>query len=96
MTSKNKLKLELNIRDGAVPVSDPGKKTIKNIATLEDCQRSYMKIRDSLDIGASQLSEGHVYDQDNKHIARISYNGRLWNTKTWEPGDEPISEAPKI
>jgi hypothetical protein len=95
MTSKNKLKLELNIRDGAGWI-EPGKKTIKNIATLEDCQRAYIEIRDSLDIGASHLSEGHVYDQDNKHIARISYNGRLWNTKTWEPGDEPIIEAPKI
>lgn len=62
---------------------------------LVDCQRAYLKVRDDLGVGASQISQGEVFDQYGQCVAHISYNGRLWEPLRWSPDMKPIAEAPK-
>jgi hypothetical protein len=68
---------------------------VKHIPDLETAQRAYVNMRDNLDLGASQFSSGEVFDEMGQHIARISYNGRLWPAGPWSPETEPLAEAPK-
>ena len=48
--------------------------------------------------GATGMPEGLVYDASGTTptlVARVSWNGKLWALKPWEPGDEPLfSPAP--
>lgn len=68
---------------------------IKELATLEDAQRAYVEARDASDLGASRFLPGDVFDQTPEHVARISYNGRLWTPDPLTTGGEPIAEAPR-
>ena len=61
---------------------------------LEECQRAYIKKRDETGYGASKFSSGDVFDERGQHIARISYNGKLWEALAPRPGMEPLALAP--
>jgi len=67
---------------------------IKELPTLEAAQRAYVEVRDASDLGASRFLPGEVFDQTPEHVARISYNGRLWTPDPLTAGGEPIAEAP--
>lgn len=55
--------------------------------SLKDAQRIIVEYRDKRNLGSSVFAGGQVYDDNNKEIARISYNGRVW-----EPGEYPTPE----
>jgi hypothetical protein len=67
---------------------------VRHQTSLTDCQREYIKLRESVGLGASFFGEGEVFDQFGQLVARISYNGRIWAPTPWRPGDEPVAEAP--
>jgi hypothetical protein len=50
---------------------------------LESLVKLYNKARDNSNEGASTWPDGFLYDKD-KLIARISYNGRLWEPVAWD------------
>lgn len=55
-----------------------------NKGNLKDLLSQYRKIRDKSNCGASTWPDGKLYLK-NKCIARISYNGRIWENKPWSP-----------
>ena len=67
---------------------------VEGLRTLEAAQRAYMEARDASDLGASRFLPGDVFDQTPEHVARISYNGRLWTPDPLSAGGDPIAEAP--
>lgn len=72
----------------------PRVRWLRTIKTLTDCQRHYIAARDESDLGASCFGPGHVFDEAGQHVARISYNGRLWGPEEWTPGQQVVAEAP--
>ncbi|MCR9276231.1 MULTISPECIES: hypothetical protein [unclassified Mameliella] len=64
--------------------------------TLEEAQAAYITWRDESGLGGSDFASGEVFDQFGQHIARISYNGRLWEPLPWHPGMSCLAEAPTI
>lgn len=73
---------------------------IKHRMTLAGCQKSYIELRNAFASetghGASGFGEGHVFDNYGQHVARISYNGRIWEPLPWHPGMQPVAEAPEV
>lgn len=69
---------------------------LRGFETVEDCQRAYIAARQASGLGASQFGEGNLFDQAGQHLARISYNGRLWSPVPWHSGLAPLAEAPEI
>ena len=69
---------------------------VADLPTLADAQLKYVRLRDVTGYGASQFSSGEIYDQNGHHVARISYNGRLWDAAIWTADMDPIAEAPEL
>lgn len=53
------------------------------VAHLAAAAVKYDELREASGLGARDWSDGRVLTMDNVILARISYNGRLWN-----PDDE--------
>lgn len=66
---------------------------VTNIRTLEDTQISYLKSVAAADLGASKFLPGEVFDEAGQHIARISYNGRMWGAEDFAPGKNPVADG---
>jgi hypothetical protein len=68
------------------------KKKIIEVESFEEASRIFCKAR------------GHKHPRffpdatirliDGPDVARISYNGNVWEPKVWEYGDEPILRVP--
>ncbi|MBM4072623.1 MAG: hypothetical protein FJ271_27405 [Planctomycetes bacterium] len=58
---------------------------------LADASKVYCRIRAKRP--SSRFPEGRVTDETGNFVARISYNGRVWASPTWQPGETPIMEA---
>jgi hypothetical protein len=84
------VRLKINHECGCVEIA-----WLTKAKTLAEAQRLFIERRDLLDLGASRLGDGEVYDQKARKIARISYNGRLWSPEDWTPGTKPLAEAPQ-
>ena len=69
---------------------------VRDLHSLEAAQRAYVEARDASDLGASRFLPGDVFHQasEGAHVARISYNGRLWTPDPLTAGGYPIAEAP--
>lgn len=65
---------------------------IRGLTKLTECQRAFATLRDTGGYGASQMGDGNIFDEAGQHIARISYNGRLW--RPWMETQGPIAEFP--
>jgi hypothetical protein len=53
------------------------------ISSIRDARRNWITFRDETGIGASDVAFVLVSD-NGKQVARISYNGRVWNPTTGE------------
>lgn len=60
------------------------------VRSLERASEMYCEARDASGLGASDVPEAKVVNESGKSIARISYNGRVWPSQPWHPGQEPI------
>ena len=69
---------------------------LPDIRTLDDAQTIYLRERDASGLCTSRFLPGEVFDQApaRAHIARISYDGRLWAPDPLTTGGAPIAEAP--
>lgn len=68
------------------------------VESIEDAQRKWIKFQETADgggpVGVSKVGNGvQITDQNGKFVARISFNGRVWNGE----GDDAkvIAEAPR-
>jgi hypothetical protein len=71
-----------------------GRRYSTRVQCLEAAQAAYLELRTALDAGASRMGDGMVIDAAGVVVARISWNGRVWAGRDWQPGDRPILEAP--
>lgn len=92
-TERTRYRVKITITEGRDPCT-PGTITIAGTRTLIDAQKAYIAVREESWLGGSQFGEGHVLDEYGQHIARISYNGRLWGPLPWTPGTAAVAEAP--
>lgn len=94
-TERTRFKVLIDVtpgRDACVP----GRITLHHLMSLTDAQVAYMATREECGLGGSQFSEGHVCDEQGQHIARISYNGRIWEPVAWNREQKPVAEAPSL
>lgn len=92
-SERTRYRVKIEIHAGREPCT-PGTITIAGTRTLIDTQLAYMLVRDESGLGGSQFGSGEVYDEQGQHIARISYNGRLWAPVEWSVESVAIAEAP--
>ena len=76
-----------------IEVDDEGVVWLGPHDTLHDVQVAYIKKRNATGLGASGFGSGDVFDERGQHLARISYNGRLW--RPWSAG-VMIAESPEV
>ncbi len=58
--------------------------------TLAAISSAWASYRDNSGIGSSEIIDGGDIHANGKFIGRMSYNGRVWPTRRWMPGDQPI------
>lgn len=76
---------------------DPAEvKFVNTLMSLRDAQIAFIKEVEAQGLGASRFLPGEVFDESGQHIARISYNGRLWAPEPLRSGGTPIAEAPSL
>lgn len=39
-------------------------------------------------LGSSNWTGGNVFDENNNFVARVSYNGRIWDKQDWKISNE--------
>lgn len=74
----------------------PGRITLHHLMSLTDAQIAYLAVREESGLGVTQFGEGQVHDEQGQHIARISYNGRIWEPVAWNREQKPAAEAPTL
>ena len=62
------------------------------ILDIADASRKYQLLRDTADLGASDLPEGKIME-GGKAVARVSYNGRVWPVAPHFSGQKMLLEA---
>jgi hypothetical protein len=62
-------------------------KSFEDVQSLLEAVSACENFIDTNNLGGGNWSGGDVFDDENKLIAHISYNGRVW-----EPGDYPTKE----
>jgi len=67
---------------------------IENLGSHEAAQIAYLGARDASGLDLRRFLPGEVFDHTGEHVARISYDGRLWAPDPLTTGGTPIAEAP--
>lgn len=58
------------------------------ITSLNDASLLCRKFIDRFDLGSSNWVGGQVVDEQFNFIAKISYNGRIWDNEDWRKAKE--------
>lgn len=53
------------------------------VNNLKEASKLCRKFIDFFELGSSSWIGGRVIDNDDNFIARISYNGRVWESEEW-------------
>lgn len=59
------------------------------VDSFEEASRVFSELRDASGEGASTWPDGFVNDY-GLNVARLSYNGKVWEPGDWKPGDRPL------
>ena len=62
-----------------VPVSD-----------LQHARTKCLQFISTHNLGSANWTGGEVVDQNNRFVANISYNGRIWNNSDWRLAKEIV------
>lgn len=65
------------------------KKTHK-AATLAEACVIYCSLRDKSGLGNSGMPKPEIFDASGARVGRFSYNGKIWASEDYTPGEEPI------
>ena len=60
------------------------------VSDYAEASRIYCERRDESGMGASGFGDGRIVAPTGAHVARISYNGRVWPPGKWKTGDRPL------
>lgn len=58
------------------------------VTSLEEATNVCRKYITHFNLGSGNWLGGKVIDDNNNFVARISYNGRIWDSETWEVAKE--------
>lgn len=92
MTERSRLSVRIEVYHDLEET--PEIEWIRHCRSFTEAQQKYCARRDGSGMGASQWGDGMVFDEFGQHLARISYNGRLWEPTQWRPHKKVIAEAP--
>ena len=67
-----------------------GRKAVP-VATIAEAVAWWDAKRDGEGFGASEMLGDVIIRKNGTPVARISYNGRVWNTAAWVPGMQTLS-----
>lgn len=67
---------------------------IEHLDSHEAAQIAYLDARDASGLDLRRFLPGEVFDHTGEHVARISYDGRLWAPDPLTTGGIPLAEAP--
>ncbi len=62
--------------------------TYFEVSSLTEASQLCQKFIQHFDLGASNWVGGRIMDDDFNFVAKISYNGKIWNSETWETSRE--------
>lgn len=60
---------------------------VEDLETASDLCKNFIK---EFSLGSSNWIGGRVIDEHSNFIARISYNGRIWDNEDWKKAKEII------
>jgi hypothetical protein len=60
---------------------------VKSLAAAKELVLNFIK---TYNLGASNFTGGEVLGNDMEYVARISYNGRVWDNADWKKAKEII------
>jgi hypothetical protein len=95
-TPTTRFRLRLEMYDGPDDLDPATVRFVEDLHTLEAAQIAYIRAREDSSLGVSRLLPGDVFNEIGLHVARISYNGRLWAPEPLSTGGEPVAEAPRL
>jgi hypothetical protein len=75
-----------------IPVTPRGPVPPRPVRTIEEASWMFCTIRDHLGVGSSEISEALIRDAQQRVVAYVSYNGRVW----WGPPEDRKPEAKPI
>lgn len=61
--------------------------TVKSIKEASKVCKKFIKDND---LGGGNWDGGQILDDNNKIIAYVSYNGRVWESENWTPDTQEI------
>ncbi len=64
-------------------------KTVE-VISMKEAKTKCLNFIEENDLGSSNWSGGQILDDDNKVIAHVSYNGRVWEGEQWTPQTKEI------
>lgn len=65
-------------------------KSIK-VNSFKEASDVCKKFIDDNGLGSGNWEGGQIFDDAGKQIAHVSYNGRVWEGKTWTPNAKEIT-----
>jgi hypothetical protein len=72
----------------------PEVRFIEHLDSHKATQIAYLDARDASGLNLRRFLPGEVFDHTGEHVARISYDGRLWAPDPLTTGGAPIAEVP--
>lgn len=60
------------------------------VQSFEQASVMFCQARDKSGLGASGVKDPLIVDERGQTVAHVSYNGRVWPGKSWQPGIQPL------
>ncbi|MCI0410683.1 MAG: hypothetical protein L0191_19345 [Acidobacteria bacterium] len=75
-----------------IPSTPLGPVPRRPVKTIEEASVIFCAIRDRLGAGSSEISDALIRNEQQRVVAYVSYNGRVWwgSPGHWKPGAKPI------
>lgn len=58
------------------------------VSSLKEASKVCQKYISYFNLGSGNWDGGRIIDDNNKFVAKISYNGRIWDSETWGEAKE--------
>lgn len=79
---------QLSINAQIQELNKPDGNIFFEIISLNDASLLCRKFIDRFDLGSSNWVGGKIIDEQFNFIAKISYNGRIWDNEDWRKANE--------
>ena len=73
-----------------LPMYGAKKNSVVTVKSFKEASEVCQKFIEDNDLGGGNWNGGRIFDDDGKEIAHVSYNGRVWEGKSWTPTTKEI------